>query len=92
MVIPHPMLENEEFFPKHDQFIPERWLRSVDGEGLFAKRIYPFSHTPFGHGVRSCIGQRFGENQMYVAMAKVSNDCLTGDIKGVIKYPYIKEN
>ncbi|KAJ8302600.1 hypothetical protein KUTeg_018996 [Tegillarca granosa] len=70
MAIPHSMLENEEFFPNHDQFIPERWLRSIDEEGIAYKRIYPFSHTPFGHGVRSCIGQRFGENQMYVALAK----------------------
>lgn len=60
---------DERFFERAKEYIPERWLRDETGK----RKFHPFSTLPFGFGARSCIGQRFAEQEMYIAIAKVSN-------------------
>lgn len=64
------MCKDERFFPRPDEFLPERWLRETTGE-LAKSKEFPFAHKPFGFGPRSCIGQRFAENEIFIATAKV---------------------
>ena len=64
------MCMDDRFFPKPTEFLPERWLRETKGE-LAKSRQYLFAHKPFGFGQRSCIGQRFAENEIFIAITKV---------------------
>lgn len=61
---------DERFFPKANEFIPERWLRDTTGE-VGKSREHIFAHKPFGFGPRSCVGQRFAEVEIYISAVKV---------------------
>ncbi|XP_064599218.1 cytochrome P450 27C1-like [Liolophura sinensis] len=63
----YTMSRNEEFFEKPDEFIPERWSREE-------KEFHPFSSLPFGFGSRSCVGRRISELEMYLTLARVSQE------------------
>lgn len=55
---------DEEYFSKPTEFIPERWLKdnSHVAEGVrHAKETNPFVYLPFGFGPRMCVGKRFAE-------------------------------
>ncbi|XP_055709201.1 probable cytochrome P450 12b2, mitochondrial [Phlebotomus papatasi] len=52
--------KDEHYFPDHDSFIPERWLR---GEGKH-ENYNPFTYLPFGFGSRICVGRRFAEMEI----------------------------
>lgn len=67
------MSTDERFFPRPAEYLPERWLRDTEGE-LTVSRNFPFAYTPFGYGPRSCLGQRFAENEIFIAVIKVSFD------------------
>jgi cytochrome P450 len=60
------MCHDPDTYKDQESFIPERWLR---GSG---EKVNPFANQPFGHGVRSCIGRRFAELELYLALIKVS--------------------
>ncbi|XP_021930388.1 probable cytochrome P450 CYP44 isoform X8 [Zootermopsis nevadensis] len=60
---PHVHFKSEEYFPKALEFLPERWLRGGESND-----IHPYLLTPFGHGVRTCAGMRFAEQDLYVAL------------------------
>ncbi|XP_052071886.1 1,25-dihydroxyvitamin D(3) 24-hydroxylase, mitochondrial-like isoform X4 [Mytilus californianus] len=64
------MCKDERFFPRPTEFIPERWLRDTEGE-LMKSRNFPFAYNPFGYGQRSCLGQRFAENEIFIAVTKI---------------------
>ncbi|XP_023942758.2 cytochrome P450 CYP12A2 [Bicyclus anynana] len=60
----------EEQFPKPKEFIPERWI--VDkNDPLYYGNAHPFSYTPFGFGVRSCIGRRIAELEIETIISKM---------------------
>lgn len=59
---------DETVFPNPEQFIPERWLRSVTS-GYNKQR--PYSYIPFGVGVRACVGKRLAEMEMHFALARL---------------------
>ena len=65
------MASDERFYFKPHEYIPERWLRETTGE-LARGKEHPFVHKPFGYGARSCIGQRFAENEIFIATTKVN--------------------
>ncbi|KAM7380857.1 hypothetical protein PAMP_004128 [Pampus punctatissimus] len=72
---------DEETFPEPFTFKPERWLR--DGR----KRPNPFGSIPFGFGVRSCVGRRVAELEMYMVLFRlirlfeIKAEATTGEVK-----------
>ncbi|KAI1287504.1 Cytochrome P450 3A16 [Halotydeus destructor] len=60
----YAMHTNPEYFPDPMTFQPDRFLPENK------HRIVPFSYTPFGEGPRQCIGMRFAQLQIKVAMAR----------------------
>ena len=68
----------EEYFDRPLDFIPERWLK--DETSTF-KPPHPFLMLPFGYGPRMCIGRRFAEQEIYLALIKVP-----------LQYDYILES
>ncbi|XP_050393999.1 cytochrome P450 10 isoform X2 [Patella vulgata] len=60
---------------------PERWLRDEKGERV--DPIPTVGLTPFGIGVRNCVGRRFAEQEIYLAIAKIVQNfkvSLTGEV------------
>jgi len=67
MRMPHVLQNCETQFPCPDLFQPERWLRGHEA----CNTAHSFSNLPFGHGARSCVGQRFARLELQVLLAKV---------------------
>ncbi|CAG9562981.1 unnamed protein product [Danaus chrysippus] len=64
------MSQMEKYYPKPHEYIPERWI--VDkNDPLYYGNTHPFVHTPFGFGVRSCIGRRIAELEIETFAAKL---------------------
>ncbi|XP_053733586.1 sterol 26-hydroxylase, mitochondrial isoform X1 [Synchiropus splendidus] len=72
---------DEETFPEPFVFRPERWLRTGKD------RPNPFGSIPFGFGVRSCVGRRIAELEMYMALIQlirlfeIKPDPTVGEVK-----------
>ncbi|XP_066154571.1 probable cytochrome P450 49a1 isoform X2 [Euwallacea fornicatus] len=68
IVFQHYVISNqEEFFTKSDEFIPERWLKQCP----LSKNHHPFASLPFGFGRRMCLGKRFAELEIQALLAKI---------------------
>ncbi|XP_075161396.1 putative cytochrome P450 12c1, mitochondrial isoform X2 [Haematobia irritans] len=63
------LLQEEKYFPKPKEFLPERWLRDNTNE-LKATSI-PNIYLPFGFGPRSCVGKRIVELQLELTLANI---------------------
>ncbi|XP_062853830.1 cytochrome P450 27C1 [Trichomycterus rosablanca] len=57
---------DEETFPEANDFRPDRWLRK---DAL--DRVDNFGSIPFGYGIRSCIGRRIAELEMYLSLTQL---------------------
>ena len=62
---------DERFFPRPNEYIPERWLRDTN-DAITKGQEFPFGAKPFGFGPRGCIGQRFAELELYIGVTKVT--------------------
>uniref|UniRef100_A0A0B7ATN8 Cytochrome P450 n=1 Tax=Arion vulgaris TaxID=1028688 RepID=A0A0B7ATN8_9EUPU len=58
-----------DYFSNANKFLPERWLRSSDGS--HKEEIPKMASLPFGHGPKNCLGRRFAEQEIYLAVTKV---------------------
>ena len=54
-------------FADPDKFLPERWLRGH----ACRHNADSFANIPFGHGARSCVGQRFARLELFTLMVKL---------------------
>ncbi|CZR65232.1 related to pisatin demethylase cytochrome P450 [Phialocephala subalpina] len=67
VMIPHlAIMTDERYFPKGDEFIPERWSGKWD-EGVLDRRAF----IPFGYGAHSCVGKQLALNEMRMALASI---------------------
>ncbi|KAF3934425.1 hypothetical protein ABW19_dt0209144 [Dactylella cylindrospora] len=60
------IMTNEKYFPRGEEFIPERWT-DENPELVLDKRAF----IPFGYGVHACAGKQLALNEMRVAIAKL---------------------
>nr|ADF87562.1 cytochrome P450 CYP12A6 [Drosophila wassermani] len=71
------LLTNEEHYPRSQEFLPERWLRTENkvasdkGCSLPLKPSSPFVYLPFGFGPRMCIGKRIVEMELELGIARL---------------------
>ena len=67
------MSRMEEYFPKPEEYHPERWLRD---ERAHLRTSWShesgFLSLGFSHGLRACPGRRFAEQGLYLAVISVS--------------------
>ncbi|KAI5645697.1 cytochrome p450 domain-containing protein [Phthorimaea operculella] len=63
------MSMQEHQFPRPKEYIPERWLE--DSPLYFKKNAHPFTYSPFGFGVRMCIGRRIAELEIEIFLKEV---------------------
>ncbi|XP_046569479.1 probable cytochrome P450 12d1 distal, mitochondrial [Haliotis rubra] len=64
------LLLNSEYFESPNEFLPERWLRY--GANKKRDKDYPgVALLPFGFGRRKCIGRRFAEQELWLAVTKI---------------------
>ncbi|OXU24592.1 hypothetical protein TSAR_011043 [Trichomalopsis sarcophagae] len=70
VVFQHYVISNtERYFPKSQQFLPERWIGSGSVEAPAPR--HAFASLPFGYGRRMCLGRRFAELEIIVVLSKI---------------------
>ncbi|XP_041354490.1 probable cytochrome P450 49a1 [Gigantopelta aegis] len=62
------LCHSPEYFPRPEEFIPERWLNDIDP---VKHRIRSFIVMPFGFGPRSCLGKTLAERQIHLLVCKL---------------------
>lgn len=60
--------KSSKYFDDSLQYKPERWLTCPTGN---RKKIPTGCLLPFGYGKRMCIGRRFAEQEIYLAIIKI---------------------
>lgn len=64
-------LQEDKYFPRGSEFLPERWLReNANNEALRNSETTPFLYLPFGFGPRTCIGKRFAELEIQILVTR----------------------
>mgnify|MGYP001553553726 CR=1 FL=1 len=66
------MCLQEKYFPYPDKYMPERFMKNTT---LFHQPP-PYVMLPFGLGSRMCIGRRFAEQEIYLAIIKVKHNLI----------------
>nr|QZP43549.1 cytochrome P450 monooxygenase CYP333A25 [Ephestia elutella] len=71
VIAPNQYLSSlDKYFPRAKEFIPERWI--VDkSDPLYYGNAHPMVASPFGMGVRSCIGRRIAELEIEIFLKKL---------------------
>ncbi|KPJ14777.1 putative cytochrome P450 49a1 [Papilio machaon] len=66
VIFQHYVMGNsEEYFSDASEFRPERWIQRS------TYKHHAFASLPFGFGKRMCLGRRFAELEMHVALCKI---------------------
>ncbi|XP_020809616.1 probable cytochrome P450 12c1, mitochondrial [Drosophila serrata] len=67
------LLKDERFYPRPEEFLPERWLRTKDAgeDSSEAPMKNPFVYLPFGFGPRMCVGKRIVDLELELTVANV---------------------
>ncbi|XP_033754448.1 cytochrome P450 27C1-like [Pecten maximus] len=65
----YTMYHDESYFPDHDEFRPERWMRKGHH-----KEWDPFTTVVFGFGGRSCLGRRVAEQELHISLMKLTQN------------------
>ncbi|XP_069111936.1 cytochrome P450 27C1-like [Argopecten irradians] len=65
----YTMYHDESYFPDHDVFRPERWIRKGHH-----KEWDPFTTVVFGFGARSCLGRRIAEQELHISLMKLTQN------------------
>lgn len=63
------MYHNADLFYQPEEFLPERWLKSVQQQ--MDPTVKSLSQLIWGHGARMCIGRRIAEQEMHLALTKI---------------------
>lgn len=63
----HFTSNNENHIDNPTQYKPERWIRDSNSKNS----LNPFLVLPFGFGPRMCIGKRFAEQEINIALIKL---------------------
>lgn len=61
------MSRNEAYWPRAEEFLPERWTPEGQAKGLGPKDADAF--LPFGLGSRSCLGRHFAQLEASIVAA-----------------------
>lgn len=80
---------SDYYFQKSSKFIPERWIKGApeaDQYGIAKLPSNSFVFLPFGFGPRSCIGRRFAEMELFVALTRILRDFKLEYNYGPLKY------
>ncbi|XP_043268875.1 probable cytochrome P450 49a1 isoform X2 [Venturia canescens] len=65
VIFQHYVISNEEkYFPRCDEFLPERWLEE-------SEQRHAFASLPFGYGRRMCLGRRFADLEIVMIVSKI---------------------
>ncbi|XP_060660706.1 probable cytochrome P450 12c1, mitochondrial [Drosophila nasuta] len=67
------LLDDERYYPRAKEFLPERWLReqSNENEKLVVDNPSPFVYLPFGFGPRMCVGKRIVDMEMEITVSNL---------------------
>ncbi|XP_053609161.1 cytochrome P450 CYP12A2-like [Plodia interpunctella] len=71
VIAPNQYLSNlDQHYQQAKEFLPERWI--VDkSDPLYYGNTHPMVTSPFGMGVRSCIGRRIAELEIEILLKKL---------------------
>ncbi|TAQ90512.1 hypothetical protein B7494_g1212 [Chlorociboria aeruginascens] len=75
--VPHSVvMTDERYFPRGEEYIPERWTGERP-DLLLDRRAF----IPFGYGVHSCVGKPLAMNEMRLVISRLSRefDVTTGE-------------
>ncbi|WIA29661.1 hypothetical protein OEZ86_012145 [Tetradesmus obliquus] len=77
----HAYQRDPQLWPAAEQFRPERWLQ--DGASAAAEVLQPSTpdaYSPFGIGGRLCVGMRFANQEVVIALVRLYQ-CFTFELK-----------
>jgi len=79
-LVPHAVQRDPAYWPRADDFLPERWL-AAPGDPLHPVKG---AWRPFEHGARACIGQELSMVEMKIMLVMVAREFEISDAYGEV--------